>query len=111
MKAVIRFQYGGPEVLRLEEVEKPVPNEDQVLVRVHTSSINAKDYRLMRADPFFIRLMGMGFLKPKDPRLGSDLAGVVEAVGEKVIKIKPGDEVFGCRDGAFAEYVCVGCCG
>ncbi len=104
MKAVLFTQYGPPDLLRLEEVEKPTPKENQVLVRVHAASINAGDYRVMRANPFFIRLMGGGLLRPRDPRLGSDIAGRVEAVGENVKQFRPGDEVFGEVAGAFAEY-------
>jgi NADPH:quinone reductase-like Zn-dependent oxidoreductase len=104
MKAVIYTQYGPPHVLQVAEVEKPTPKDKQVLVRVHAASINAGDYRTMKADPFFIRLMGMGFLRPKDTRLGSDVAGRVEAVGENVTQFRPGDEVFGCAHGSFAEY-------
>ena len=106
MKAVTYYNYGSPDVLQIEEIEKPTPGENQVLVKVHATSINAGDYRVMRADPFFIRLMTGGFLKPKDTRLGGDVAGVVEAVGEKVTQFRPGDKVFGGRHGAFAEYVC-----
>jgi NADPH:quinone reductase-like Zn-dependent oxidoreductase len=105
MKAILQTSYGSPDVLQLAEVEKPTPKENQVLVKVHASSINAKEYRMMRANPFFIRLMVGGFLKPKDPRIGTDVAGSVEAVGENVTRFKPGDEVFGCANGAFAEYV------
>lgn len=105
MKAVIQTNYGPPEVLKIEEVEKPTPQDKQVLIKLHATSINAGDYRMMRANPFFIRLMTGGFLKPKDPRLGSDVAGRVEAVGENVTQFQPGDEVFGCGHGAFAEYV------
>ena len=104
MKAILQPKYGSPDVLQVADVEKPTPKENQVLVKVHAASINAGDYRIMRADPFFIRLMGGGFLKPKDPRIGSDLAGRVEAVGESVTQFRPGDEVFGCGAGAFAEY-------
>ena len=106
MKAVTYHNYGSPDVLHIEEIEKPTPSENQVLVKVHATSINAGDYRVMRADPFFIRIVTGGFLKPKDTRLGGDVAGVVEAVGENVKQFRPGDEVFGCRHGAFAEYVC-----
>jgi len=74
------------------------------LVKVYAASVNAADWHLMRADPFLVRLMGEGLLKPKDPRLGSDVAGRVEAVGENVKQFRPGDEVFGCAHGAFAEY-------
>jgi NADPH:quinone reductase-like Zn-dependent oxidoreductase len=105
MKAVVFSAYGGPEVLLVEEIEKPVPNEDQLLLRVHASSINAGDYRTMRATPFILRLMMGGLGKPKDKRMGSDLAGTVEQVGANVTQFKVGDEVFGCRSGAFAEYV------
>lgn len=106
MKAVVYTEYGSPDVLHIEEVEKPVPNEDQVLVKVHAASVNAVDRHLLSADIFLVRLMGGGLLKPKDPRLGVDLAGRVEAVGSNVTQFRPGDEVFGCRHGAFAEYVC-----
>ena len=105
MKAIVYHKYGPPDVLQMEEVEKPTPKENQVLVKVHAASINAVDYRTMRANPFFIRLMGDGFVRPKDPRFGSDVAGTVEAVGENVKQFRPGDEVFGCAHGAFAEYV------
>lgn len=105
MKAVLHTKYGPPELLELAEVEKPTPNENQILVKVHASSINAADYRVMKADPFFIRLMGGGFRRPKDQRFGSDVAGRIEAVGENVKQFRPGDEVFGCATGAYAEYV------
>ena len=105
MKAVVYSEYGPPDVLKIEEVEKPTPQDKQVLVKVHATSINAADWREMRADPILIRLMGGGLLKPKNMRLGSDVAGRVEAVGENVKQFRPGDEVFGCANGAFAEYV------
>ena len=105
MKAVIYTKYGPPDVLQIEEIEKPTPNENQVLVKVHASSVNAGDYRVMRARPFLLRLMIGGLLKPKNTCLGSDVAGAVEAVGENVKQFQPGDETFGCRSGAFAEYV------
>ena len=106
MKAVSYYQYGSPDVLKVEEIEKPIPKENQVLVKVHASSINAGDYRMMRASPYLMRLLVGGLFKPKDPRLGSDIAGRVEAVGENVQQFHPGDEVFGFSHGAFAEYVC-----
>jgi NADPH:quinone reductase-like Zn-dependent oxidoreductase len=106
MKAVAYHNYGPPDVLQIEEIEKPTPNEDQVLVKVIASSINAGDYRVRKADPFIIRLAAGGLLRPKDPRIGGDVAGRVEAVGDNVKQFKAGDEVFGCRHGAFAEYVC-----
>lgn len=106
MKAVVYTEYGPPDVLRIEEIEKPAPDENQVLIKVHAASINAGDYRVMRAEPVLLRLMIGGLLKPKNTRIGSDVAGRVEAVGENVKQFRPGDEVFGCRNGAFAEYVC-----
>lgn len=104
MKAIVYTKYGPPDVLQLKEVETLTPKENQVLVKVHAASINAVDYRMMRANPFLVRLMTRGLLKPKDPRLGSDVAGRVEAVGESVKQFQPGDEVFGCAHGTFAEY-------
>ena len=104
MKAILHTRYGSPDLLEFKEVEKPAPKEDQVLIKVHAASINAIEYRTMRANPFFIRLMGGGFQRPKDPRFGTDVAGEVEAVGENVKQFKPGDQVFGGADGAFADY-------
>jgi NADPH:quinone reductase-like Zn-dependent oxidoreductase len=107
MKAIIFTQYGSPDVLQLVEVEKPIPNENQVLVKVVAAAANPLDWHRMRADPFLVRLDG-GFFKPKNPKLGADLAGIVEAVGRNVTEFKPGDEVFGeIGGGAFAEYACV----
>jgi NADPH:quinone reductase-like Zn-dependent oxidoreductase len=112
MKAIVCTKYGSPDVLQLQEVAKPVPKDDEVLIRIHAASINSRDWRRMRANPFFIRLMVGGFLKPKNPILGADAAGRVEAVGCNVKLFQPGDEVFGClsRYGGrtFAEYVCAG---
>lgn len=105
MKAIVYTEYGLPDVLQFKEVEKPTPKENQVLVKVHAASINAGDWRVMSADPFLVRLMGGGLLRPKDPRLGSDVAGQVEAVGKNVRQFRPGDEVFGDAWGALAEYV------
>lgn len=111
MKAIVCTRYGPPKVLQLREVEKPAPGEGEVLVRVQASSINSRDWRLMRASPFFMRLIGGGFFRPRVPVLGTDAAGVVEAVGSEVTQFQPGDEVFGyaSRDdrGTFAEYVCL----
>jgi NADPH:quinone reductase-like Zn-dependent oxidoreductase len=106
MKAIVFERYGPPDVLRLQEVEKPAPDENQVLVKVHAASINAGDYFARGGKPFLFRFFSGGFLKPKNTRLGIDVAGQVEAVGENVKRFRPGDEVFGCRNGAFAEYVC-----
>ena len=105
MKAIVHTKYGPPDVLQLKDVDKPTPKENQILVKVHAASINAGDYRVMRAEPILIRPMVGGLLRPKDPRFGSDVAGRVEAVGENVKQFRPGDDVFGCAKGAFAEYV------
>jgi NADPH:quinone reductase-like Zn-dependent oxidoreductase len=107
MKAIVYHNYGSPDVLRLEEIEKPVPNDNQLLVRVRAASVNPLDWHYMEGTPYFIRLLDSGLLKPKEPRLGVDYAGTVEAVGKNVTQFKPGDEVFGGRTGALAEYVCV----
>jgi NADPH:quinone reductase-like Zn-dependent oxidoreductase len=112
MKAIVYEKYGPPDVLQLKEVEKPAPKDDEVLISVHAASVNSRDWRLMRADPFFIRLMMGGLLKPKNPILGADMAGRVETIGNNVRQFKSGDEIFGClsRYGGrtFAEYVCAG---
>lgn len=106
MKAIVQHAYGSPErVLRLEDVERPSVADKQVLVRVLASSVNAGDWRRVRASPAFIRLIG-GFRKPKEPLLGGDAAGVVEEVGPGDTDLKPGDEVFGIARPAFAEYLC-----
>jgi len=107
MKAILQTKYGPPEVLQLKEIEKPTPTENQVLVKVHAASVNALEWRPFTMTPIFVRLMG-GLLKPKDPKLGTDIAGRVEAVGSNVTEFQPGDEVFGVAPGAFAEYVCNG---
>jgi NADPH:quinone reductase-like Zn-dependent oxidoreductase len=107
MKAVVYTQYGSPDVLQFKEIEKPTPDDDQVLVKVHATSINATDWHSLTADIFLIRLMGGGLLKPKDTTLGVDFAGTVEAIGRNVAGFQPGDAVFGGRSGALAEYVCV----
>jgi NADPH:quinone reductase-like Zn-dependent oxidoreductase len=111
MKAMICTRYGPPDVLQLQEVTKPAPRDDEVLIKIHATSINSRDWRLMRANPFFIRLAAGGLLKPKNPILGADVAGQVEVVGRNVKLIQPGDEVFGFLPiasgrGTFAEYVC-----
>lgn len=103
MKAILQTKYGPPEVLQLEEVEKPTPKDNQVLVKVHAASVNALDWRPFTMTPIFIRLIG-GLSKPKDPSVGVDVAGTVEAVGKEVTEFQPGDEVFGVAPGSFAEY-------
>ncbi len=106
MKAIVYTQYGPPDVLQFKEVEKPTPNDGEILVKIHAASANPLDWHLMRASPFFVRLGG-GLRKPKDPRLGADLAGRVEVVGSNVTQFQPGDEVFGAWTGSFAEYASV----
>jgi NADPH:quinone reductase-like Zn-dependent oxidoreductase len=104
MKAVVRTRYGSPDVLAIREVEVPRVGPDQVLVRVHASSVNAYDWHMLRGKPYFARLTE-GLRRPKDERLGLDVAGVVEAVGRDVAGLRPGDRVFGSRSGAFAEWI------
>jgi NADPH:quinone reductase-like Zn-dependent oxidoreductase len=106
MKAIVYRCYGSPEVLALEDVAKPSPVDDEVLVRVRAASVNPLDWHYMRGSPYFMRL-GSGIGSPSNHRLGVDFAGIVEAVGDKVTQFKPGDEVFGGRTGAYAEYVLV----
>jgi len=109
MKAVVHTKYGSPDVLEIRDVKKPAPNDDQVLVKVRAASLNPLDWHFVEGTPYVARMMMSGLRKPKDPRLGVDLAGQVEAVGKNVTQFKPGDEVFGTGHGAaFAEYVCAG---
>lgn len=105
MKAIVQDRYGSPGVLELREVDKPVVADDEVLVRVHAASVNARDWHIMRGDPYLARLV-FGFGGPRTKIRGSDFAGRVEAVGRNVKRFRPGDDVFGEADGAFAEYVC-----
>src|SRR5260370_5712986 len=105
MKAITYSDY-GLDNLKLETIDKPTPNDDQVLVRVRAASVNPYDWHFVEGTPKIMRAMGVGLRKPKDTRLGVDFAGTVEAVGKNVTQFKPGDEVFGGSTGAFAEYVC-----
>jgi NADPH:quinone reductase-like Zn-dependent oxidoreductase len=105
MKATIYCRYGPPVVVQIKDVDKPVPKGDEVLIRVGAASVNPLDWHFMRGTPYFLRAM-TGLRKPKDTRLGVDVAGLAEAVGRNVTQFKPGDEVFGSCRGAFAEYVC-----
>ncbi|KAB2879819.1 NAD(P)-dependent alcohol dehydrogenase [bacterium] len=109
MKAITYTQYGSPDVIRFEDVEKPVVKNDGVLVKIYAASLNAYDWHFLTADIFLVRLMGVGLFKPKNPRLGADFSGRVEAVGKNVTQFKPGDEVYGDAasfgNGAFAEYI------
>ncbi|MCX6552954.1 MAG: NAD(P)-dependent alcohol dehydrogenase [Acidobacteria bacterium] len=106
MRAFVYTEYGPPDVLRLIDVAKPAPGDDDVLVRVRAASVNPLDWRLMRGKPWLTRLMIGGLLKPKITRPGADVAGVVEAVGRHATRFRPGDEVFGAGRGTFAEYAC-----
>jgi 2-desacetyl-2-hydroxyethyl bacteriochlorophyllide A dehydrogenase len=108
MKAIIYTKYGPPEVLQLKEVDKPVPKDNEVLVKIIAASVNPADWHMIRGEPVFARVV-FGFFKPKKLIPGIDIAGQVEAVGKNVKEFRPGDEVFGDTGwgGAFAEYVCV----
>jgi NADPH:quinone reductase-like Zn-dependent oxidoreductase len=106
MRALVYRRYGGPEVLESEEVEKPVADPDQLLVRVRASSVNALEWHAVTGRPVLVRLTG-GLRRPKEKALGTDFAGIVEAVGDSVTGFRPGDEVFGGGTGAYAEYLCV----
>jgi NADPH:quinone reductase-like Zn-dependent oxidoreductase len=105
MKAVLYDRYGPPEVLQIREVEKPVPKDEDVRIEVRAASVNPLDWRVMRGNPFLVRLM-MGLRKPRDPRFGVDAAGRIDAVGKDVVGLQPGDSVFGAFRGAFAESAC-----
>ena len=107
MKAIVYTQYGGPEVLKVQEVEKPSPKDDEVLIKVYSASLNDWDWGLLHGD--FVNRMMFGISKPQKQILGSDIAGKIEAVGKRVTKFKTGDEVYGDLSGkwgGFAEYVC-----
>lgn len=106
MKAIVYEKYGSPDELRLTDLPTPAPKDDEVLVRIRAVGLNAADWHLLRADPFLARFSA-GLLKPKNPILGEDIAGTVEAVGSAVTRFKPGDAVFACYERGLAEYVCV----
>ena len=105
MKAMLFYEYGGPNVLRYQELAQPIPQANQVLIKVHSASINTLDWHQMTG-PIMIRMLNGALRKPKINSLGLDLAGLVEAVGPQVTKFKPGDAVFGTAQGSLAEYVC-----
>src|SRR5215467_6008568 len=105
MKAALFNRYGSADVVEIREVEKPVPKDNEVLIRIYAASVNPIDWHGMRGSPYIMRLMG-GLGTPKDPRLGFDMAGQVEAVGKAVTQFHAGDDVFGLCKGAFAEYAC-----
>jgi NADPH:quinone reductase-like Zn-dependent oxidoreductase len=109
MKAIVYTEYGSPDVLHLKEIEQPIPNANEVLIKVHAASANPADWHLMRAEPFLARLAN-GLRKPKHTMLGADVAGRIEAIGRNVTQFQVGDDVFGCMAlnelGSFAEHVC-----
>jgi NADPH:quinone reductase-like Zn-dependent oxidoreductase len=106
MKASVRDKYGPPEVLELRDIDKPEIADEEVLVGVHAAGVDRGVWHIMTGLPYPIRLAGYGFRAPKNPIIGSDVAGVVEAVGKDVTRFQPGDEVFGTGKGSYAEYVC-----
>ncbi len=106
MKAIVHRCYGSPDVLKFEDIAKPIPADNEVLVKVHAASVNPLDWHYVRGEPYLVRMDG-GLGAPTNPRLGVDFAGTVEAIGKNVKRFKPGDEVFGGKFGAFAEYVSV----
>ena len=107
MKAIVQDTYGSPDVLELRDIDKPeIADDDEVLVRVHAAGVGRDVWHVMAGLPYPIRLAGYGLRAPKNPVIGSDLAGVVEAVGKNVSRFQPGDEVFGIGKGSYAEYVC-----
>jgi len=107
MKAIVYTKYGSPDVLALKKVEKPIPKDDEILIQVQAAATNAADWHMMRGEPFLARL-SFGLFKPKNPILGIDIAGRIEAIGKNISEFKTGDEVYGgCGwGGAYAEYVC-----
>ena len=104
MKAIVQDTYGTADVLRFDEVDRPAPGHDQVLVQVRAAGVDPGVWHLMTGRPYLVRAMGFGLRKPKNRVPGSDVAGVVEAVGEDVTRFRPGEEVFGVAQGSFAEY-------
>src|SRR5207253_4590999 len=105
MRAAVRRQYGSADLVHLEEIDLPAPKESEVLVRVRAAGVDRGVWHLMAGKPYLMRIAGFGLRAPKNPVLGRELAGVVEAVGEGVTRFKPGDVVFGIGEGSFAEYV------
>ena len=108
MKAIVRDSYGSVDVLRVAEIERPVAGEREVLVRVRAAGVDQGVWHLMVGMPYVMRLVGFGVRAPKNPLLGYDVAGCVEAVGAEVTAFRPGDEVFGTCRGSFAEYATAG---
>jgi len=108
MKAILYTKYGPPETLQFTEVEKPAPTEKQVLVKVYAASVNALEWRGFTMSPLVLRLIGLLRRGSRDPKMGVDVAGIVEAIGSGVTEFKVGDKVFGVASGSFAEYTCNG---
>src|SRR2546423_43422 len=104
MKAIVQDEYGPVDVLKMMDIEVPVPGDDDVLVRVHSAGVEIGVWHVMAGKPYLLRILGFGLRKPKVAVRGRDVAGVVEAVGKNVTRFQPGDEVFGTADGSFAEY-------
>ncbi len=105
MKAMVYYKYGSPDVLELKEIEKPIANDDEVLVKVHTAAVTPYDWHFLTGTPYIARIMA-GLFKPKNNILGIDMAGRIEAVGKNIKQFQPGDEVFGRSNGGYAEYTC-----
>src|SRR2546430_6710763 len=105
MQASVRRQYGSVDLVHLEDLDRPVVSDGEVLVRVHAAGVDRGVWHLMTGKPYLMRIAGFGLRAPKNPVLGRELAGVVEAVGEDITRFKPADEVFGIGEGSFAEYV------
>src|SRR3712207_2559953 len=106
MKAIVRDTYGSPDVLELRDIDKPEIGDDEALIRVHAAGVDRGVWHIMTGLPYPIRLAGYGLRAPKNPVIGSDVAGVVEALGKNVSRFQPGDEVFGIGKGSYAEYAC-----
>jgi NADPH:quinone reductase-like Zn-dependent oxidoreductase len=103
MKAVVYQNFGSPDILRCEEIDKPIPGDNEVLIKVRAASVNPLDWKLMKGGPFIVRIL-LGLGRPKIKHPGVDVAGEIEAVGKNVTQFRPGDEVFGACRGSFAEY-------
>jgi NADPH:quinone reductase-like Zn-dependent oxidoreductase len=106
MKAISYNRYGSPDVLKWGETAKPAPADDEVLIKIRAAAVNPYDWHFMRGEPYAVRIAAGGLRKPRDTRLGADVAGEIEAVGRNITQFKPGDGVFGSCKGAFAEYAC-----